>query len=92
MTRKTRPDGWLAVGRGAPVRLFFEIDIGECLAIEVTDDEARLGFFGGPRRWEAARSGRYVSLVHRSAASRMTKAPGMPMDSVNPKNGVTCII
>src|SRR5262249_5984313 len=36
--------------------------------------------------------GHQVSLVHRSAASRMTNAPGMTRANVNPKNDVTCVI
>jgi hypothetical protein len=43
-------------------------------------------------REAARRSGHHLSPVHSSAASRMTKAPGMTEAKVNPKKGVTCIM
>jgi Zn-dependent M16 (insulinase) family peptidase len=58
--------------RHASIGCFLEIDIGERLPIEVTDDEARLGFFGGPGRREAP--GRFRHEI-RQAASPTPFAP-----------------
>jgi hypothetical protein len=48
------------VGRGAPSRLIFEIDVGERLAVGVADDEALV--LDGPRRREMAVFGYGPSL------------------------------
>jgi hypothetical protein len=43
------------LGRRAPTGLVREIDVGQRLPAGVADDEAGVGFFGGPGRREAAR-------------------------------------
>jgi hypothetical protein len=53
-----------SLGRRAASRLMLEIDVGERLTVGVADDEAGVGFLGGPGRREAA--GRHFRSAARS--------------------------
>ena len=81
---------WL--GRRPSAGLLLEVDVRDCLPVVIAHDKASLGFFGGPRRREAARSRHYVSPVQSRAASKISKAPGMTRAHANPKNGVMYVI
>ena len=63
------------IGRRAPSRLVLEIDVGERLPVGVADDEAGVGFVGGPgggKRRAKASSGCPLEAAQRQNAPPAT--------------------
>ena len=74
-------------------RLVLIVQVCKRLLVSVSNDETRVVLvLDGPRRREVAALGHHVLAINRSAASKISKAPGTTRSNTNSKNGEKVVI